>query len=129
MANITLSTDSSVSSVPVSPDFILYERGYAENSVQYDPDTGVLTVLRDRLTELGDVQLVLPVEVDGHVVSVDLDDGSQVEASGDTLVLPRLAMYAELPGTIVFTPPPSSEAKPPPVKVKISIRVRPTGGG
>lgn len=125
----SLSSVSPVSSVSVVPDFVLHERTYGENSVQYDPDAGVLTVLRDRLTEPGDVQIVLPAQVDDHALSVELDAAtSQVVTDERSIVLPQLAMYEELSGTLVFTPAPT-EAKPPPVKVKITIRVRPTGGG
>lgn len=130
MPTTNLTSGTSVSSVPVTPDFVLDERPYAEKSVQYDPDTGVLTVLRDRLTQPEDVQIVLPVAVEGQAVEVEFVDGSRAVARDDALVLPPITMYAELPVTIAFTPPATaSGTRPPPVKVKISIRVRPTGGG
>ncbi len=129
MPTNTLSSESSVSQVRVYPDFVLNERWYAENHVQYDPDTGVLAVLRDRLTQPEDVQVVLPAEVEGSEVSVEFDDGSQVIAREGAVTLPQVAMFGELACTIAFAPAPTGGVKPPPVKVKISIRVRPTGGG
>lgn len=118
--------------LPIVPDFVLLGLAHAKDALSYDPDLGVLTILRDRYTELGDVQVVLPAQVDGRALTVTVESApgsTSVESDGASHTLPPLALFEEMDLALEFTPPPSAAAPIPVVKVKIALKVRPKGGG
>jgi hypothetical protein len=121
--------------VSVDPTFILEAREHLAGGLGYDPDFGVLTYYRDRNLPEAEIQFLLPRAISGYELSFEPTAVTTATAQpteiGEWLVLPGLRMYQEYPGELGFaaTEPGADGAPRPKVKVKVTIRVRPTGGG
>lgn len=119
--------------VTVDPAPILHERTHAASGLSYDPDLGVLTYQLDRTRSAEPVQFTLPASFEDYTLSATVETataGSQVIDVGDVILLPTLTMYQEYTTDLTFAPAPAGEAAGKrPIKIKFTIRVRPTGGG
>ncbi len=119
--------------VNVDPGPMLHERSFGANGLSYDPDLGVLTFQLDRTLTAQQVQFMLPAVYEEHTLAAVFPDATRenpVIDDGEWILLPRLVMYQEQAGEISFEPPSTEGRVPrPKVKIKITIRVRPTGGG
>lgn len=119
--------------VPITPWFILRDAECGADGVSYDPGTNVLMIQWDRALASESRQVVFPTVVDGHAVAVEIVRApreARVLVRGASLVLPALFQGEESAGDITFTPV-DAAGRPgvPKIKIKITIRGRPTGGG
>lgn len=124
---------TTVVDVPITPSFILKDVEYRVDSVSYDPVTNVLMVQWDRSLASQSRRFVFPTRVDGHALGVTIlsaPRGGKAVVNGASILLPALFQNEDATAELGFTPT-DSTGKPTgaKIKIKLTIRGRPTGGG
>lgn len=114
--------------VSFDPTCILAGEDFISARVNFDTETSVLVYKQDRELATQPVVFVLPTAIKGYSVTVTLA-GVDIIPLASQILLPALTLYQETSVEVTFTPAPGSDAKPPKPKIKVDIRVPPTGGG